>query len=135
MKTSSVDKDFDTCGRVLMVSELKGKDTDKRTNDIFAANVITSRDSELSGRHRLVLDIDYSARLIPSTTDGRFHLYLDGLTISDEQFAILLPILAECNIISSAYAAHSLRRGYSSVRLPWVKKDETDTSSDAQQRS
>ena len=128
MKTSSVDKGFDTCGRVLMHSELAGKDTDIPAG-IDTANVITSRCVD-NDKHRLVLDLDYQARLIPSTHNGRFHLYLDGLELTNEQFGGLLEALATYGVISKVYAKHSIRRGYSSVRLPWVKKDETDQNSD-----
>lgn len=32
-------------------------------------------------RHSPVLDIDFPARLLPSTTEGHFHSYLDGLML------------------------------------------------------
>ena len=129
MKTSSVDKDFDTCGRELMFSELVGNDTDFAA-DIETANIINSRCKDDPKSHRLVLDLDFPARLIPSSHEGRFHLYLDGVTLTHDKFELLIKALAECGIIGQDYAKYSLDRGYTSVRLPWIKKSEDDTDSE-----
>lgn len=122
-------KNFETFNRVLMKSELIGADTDVET-DITNANIITSKCADQPGKHRPVLDIDFGARLIPSTQDGRFHLYLDNVVLDDANYRLLLITLSAVGIISQAYANHSLRRGYTAVRLPWVKKQLGDGKSD-----
>lgn len=72
--------------------------------------------------HRPILDIDFDAALIPSTTEGHFHLYLDR-PMTWKQYKRLLSVLAEVGIIEEGYAYASIERGYSSTRLPWIKKD------------
>lgn len=72
--------------------------------------------------HRPILDIDFPAALIPSSTEGHFHLYLDK-PMTWKQYRKLLGVLAEVGIIEPGYADASISRGYSSTRLPWIKKE------------
>lgn len=72
--------------------------------------------------HRPILDIDFPAELIPSTTEGHFHLYLDK-PMTWKQYRKLLGVLAEVGVVEPGYAQASIERGYSSTRLPWIKKD------------
>lgn len=72
--------------------------------------------------HRPILDIDFAAELIPSTTDGHFHLYLDR-PMTWKQYKRLLNVMAEVGVIEHGYAQASIERGYSSTRLPWIKKE------------
>lgn len=71
--------------------------------------------------HKPVLDIDFDAKLIPSTTEGHFHLYLDK-EIPWNKYVKLLSVLAEVGIIEEGFAKASINRGYSAVRLPWIEK-------------
>lgn len=75
------------------------------------------------GWHSPVLDIDFPARLVPSTTEGHFHLYLDGLTMRWETYAKLLEALAEAGVIEDGYAGASISRESTYVRLPHVRKE------------
>lgn len=93
------------------------------------ANVITSLFKspfgELDTYHAVVLDIDHPAWLIPSTTPGHYHLYIDVPGgIADQAWRRLLDALAYCNIIEPGYAKASKARGFTSVRLPWVQKGD-----------
>jgi hypothetical protein len=90
--------------------------------DIAAAHIVLSTDD--NGWHRPVLDIDFPAALIPSSTEGHFHRYLDK-KLSTSQYMKLLDALAEAGIIEQGYASVSEARGYTSARLPWVKKKAT----------
>jgi hypothetical protein len=74
-------------------------------------------------RHRPVLDLDLPAQLIPSSTPGHFHLYLD-VELSHSTYMDLLTALAAAGIIERGYADASRERGYTAVRLPWVRKDD-----------
>lgn len=76
--------------------------------------------------HRPVLDIDFPVHVIPSSTPGHFHLYLDKTYSSDNYFA-LLQDLAKHRIIEKGFANSSAARGFSAVRLPWISKDEPKT--------
>jgi hypothetical protein len=72
-------------------------------------------------RHTIMLDLDVPATLIPSTTPGHSHLYID-VPLEWSKYKILLDALAEAGVIELGYASASKARGFSSLRLPWVKK-------------
>lgn len=86
------------------------------------AEVVSSLDLG-TYKHRPVLDIDIPAALIPSSTPGHSHLYIDK-ALTWEQYESLLWALVDCGIIESGYASASAARGYTSARLPWVKKQQ-----------
>lgn len=90
-----------------------------KSEDIESADIILSHDGD--GMHRPVLDIDFPVHVVPSSTPGHFHLYLDK-QMPKSDYMGLLSALAEAGIIESGYAGVSQARGYTSVRLPWVKK-------------
>lgn len=76
------------------------------------------------GRHAPVLDIDFSAQLIPSTMPGHFHLYLDK-KMSWEKYKELLAALYEAGIIQRGFYEMSLARGKSMVLLPGKDRNKT----------
>lgn len=86
------------------------------------ANVTSSALVDLPGWHSPVLDIDFPARLVPSSTPGHFHLYLDGLAIDWARYEPLLNALAEAGVVGKGYVARSIERGQSVVRLPHSRK-------------
>lgn len=98
------------------------------------ANLVTSTlvdQSSSSGTkttvlHAPVLDIDFDAKLIPSSTPGHFHLYLQKAMTWDD-YVVLLNALGNTGILEPGYVASALRRGYSSVRKPGVYKQEENT--------
>jgi hypothetical protein len=85
------------------------------------ANVLTSRVAGSTWQHRPVLDIDFPAKLVPSSTPGHFHLYLD-CPMDWETYETLLVDLAGAGVIQPGYAAASISRKATSVRLPWIRK-------------
>lgn len=97
------------------------------------ANVVTSvrefpndwRDYFGPSRHAVLLDLDVPAKLIPSSTEGHSHLYVD-VECSQEAYFRFLDAAAEVGIITKAYAEASQRKGASYLRLPWVKKGTKD---------
>lgn len=103
-------------------------DLPEPTTDINEAQVITSkieyhdRNPNL-GLHRPILDIDFPAALIPSSTEGHFHLYLDK-PMEWTVYRDLLRALAAAGIIENGYAQASEARKYTAVRLPWVRKED-----------
>ena len=72
--------------------------------------------------HSPVLDIDFAARLVPSSTEGHFHLYLDGLTLSWPEYENLLSALADAGVIERGYFDASVRRQMTCVRPPGMVK-------------
>lgn len=107
---------------------------DGKTVSEQEANIITS---ELVGQrsavsndlslHAPVLDIDFGAQLIPSSTPGHFHLYFEKAMTWDN-YCGLLKALGDVGILEAGYVKASLRRGYSSVRKPGVYKQEEGAS-------
>ena len=102
------------------------------TRDLDVANVMSSQYQGYVGLdwaeqpddndwHRPVLDLDLSAQLIPSSTPGHFHLFLDHAMRWDD-YKALLGALAEAGIVEEGYVKASIERGHTAVRLPWVKK-------------
>lgn len=81
------------------------------------------RKGEGSTWHKPLLDIDFPAKLVPSSTPGHFHLFLDK-KLTWENYKKLLSVLAEVGIIEPGYYGASLKRGSTDVRLPWIKKDD-----------
>lgn len=94
---------------------------------IDEANLITSESGriEWTGKHRPVLDIDFPAALIPSTTEGHFHLFLDK-ELEWETYRKLLKALAEAGIIEQGYADAAIANKKTAVRLPWIRKVRHD---------
>ena len=88
--------------------------------NIERAEVVTSQNT-FNDLHRPVLDIDIAAALIPSSSNGHYHLYLDK-TMHWKQYEKLLLVLAEVGIIEEGYAQASIERKYTAVRLPWISK-------------
>lgn len=91
------------------------------TTDVEKATVITSRVDGRDGMHKVVLDLDLPAKLVPSSTEGHFHLYVDH-ELSWERYSKLLDALADAGLIENGYAGASQARGHTAARLPWVKK-------------
>lgn len=110
---------------------LRGESDDQpgepwKSHPIETANLITSKAEEYpygTEYHRPVLDIDFEARLIPSSTPGHYHLYLDKL-IPKQTYMNLLTVLKQAGIIQHGFADAAEQRGASSVRLPWIMKDD-----------
>lgn len=100
------------------------------TDELEKAEVVTSQANipdvwgdRDGGFHRPILDIDFPVVVIPSTTPGHNHLYINK-TMTWPQYAKLLRVLAEVGIIEWGYADASIEREHTAVRLPWVKKGE-----------
>lgn len=101
-------------------------DQDRRylTSDIEDADVVASSYNSYgfnTGLHRPVLDIDLDIVVVPSSTPGHHHLYIDKL-MTWERYAKLLQALADAGIVQQGFVNVSLQRGATMVRLPWVKK-------------
>ena len=72
-------------------------------------------------KHKILLDIDHNAVLVPSSTEGHWHLYIDH-TITWKQYRSLLSALAEAGVIEDGYAQASIRREQTHLRVPWLNK-------------
>jgi hypothetical protein len=90
---------------------------------ITEANIITSLDTTGYGSaHRPVLDLDFDAALLPSSTEGHHHLFIDKLMSTDDYYK-LLDVMAEVGLLEQGYVDASKQRSATAVRLPWISKD------------
>lgn len=113
-----------TGGQVLRQSLFLGYADRHQVENIVPAeraNIMTSEIEGATGYHRVVLDIDMHAELIPSSSPDHFHLVIDKVVKQDKYFA-LLNALADAGVVEEGYARASLARGYSAIRVPWVRK-------------
>jgi len=83
------------------------------------ADVVTSTLPD--GRHAPVLDLDLPHRLVPSTTEGHSHLYLD-VAMSWRRYKRLLKALAKAGVLEPGFVEASLYRRHTAARMPWVRK-------------
>lgn len=85
------------------------------------ANLVSSLLED--GRHAPALDLDVPARLVPSSTEGHAHLYID-VPMTWEQYQAVLRVLGDVGILESGFVAASLAREASMLRKPGVKKED-----------
>lgn len=87
------------------------------------ANVASSQINDGADRHVVALDLDYPAYVVPSSTEGHSHLYLDVPGgVKHEDYMELLELLGRIGVIEPGYAEVSIKRGHTDLRLPWIKK-------------
>lgn len=83
------------------------------------ANVITSMLPD--GRHAPVIDLDVPVTLLPSTTPGHSHLYID-VPMEWRQYLDILIALEAAKVVEEGYLNASATREFGTLRLPWVQK-------------
>jgi hypothetical protein len=98
---------------------------DRQPAPLAESNVISSRIGGTS-RHRIMLDLDIPATLIPSSTPGHSHLYIETAPIRWPDYHRLLEALAACGVIEHGYAGASIDREATMLRLPWIRKETPD---------
>jgi hypothetical protein len=73
------------------------------------------------GYHKVVLDLDVPHVVVPSSTPGHSHLYID-VDLKWEKYLKLLAALEDCGIIETGYFGVSMERRATHVRTPWTTK-------------
>lgn len=91
------------------------------TDNLRDARLVSSKLE--NGRHILAVDIDMPAALVPSSTKGHYHLYIDH-EMTWTTYTSLLMALAEAGIVEPGYADASIRRGATHLRTPWNRKTD-----------
>jgi len=91
-----------------------------------ATNVITSvvRSTPFDPpghMHNVVLDLDLPATLLPSSTPGHFHLFIER-PMTWETYLNLIDAMVAAGLVEPGYRDASVTRGHTAVRLPWIKK-------------
>ena len=82
-------------------------------------NVATSLTHQ--GWQAPVLDIDVPCTYVPSSTPGHGHLYIDHQMTLD-QYRRLIEVMVEVGIVEKGFLYSLEQRGFTCVRLPWIKK-------------
>lgn len=94
-------------------------------NGLALAEAVSSEDVK-TGKHHILIDIDRPCALIPSTSNGHFHLYVQMGTMGDgmdfDDYAEWLRASAKLGLIEDGYAQASIRRRATFIRLPWIRK-------------
>lgn len=101
------------------------RDLDRMWSDRikFLVAALPPRQVRASAPSKGVLNLDIYClyALIPSTTDGHYHLILD-VNLPWNKYSRLLQHAAAAGIIEHGYADASIRRGFSAIRPPWIRK-------------
>lgn len=92
--------------------------------DPMDAQVVTSETLANPFMHKVMIDIDHPAMLIPSTTEGHFHLMID-VDVPWEKYVDMLDAMAEAGVVEAGFTKAARKRGFSTLRMPWVKKEST----------
>jgi hypothetical protein len=95
--------------------------TDRQKCKPSMADVVSSELEDEPGKHTVMLDLDVPSALIPSSTPGHYHLYID-VKMSWWRYRALLKQLSSAGIIEKGYYEASLRRKATHLRPPWVRK-------------
>jgi len=74
-----------------------------------------------NGQHAPCIDLDLPAHLVPSSTPGHFHLYVDA-AVDWDRYLVLLDALCSAGLVEPGFVASARRRGFSLLRLPGVRK-------------
>jgi hypothetical protein len=88
--------------------------------DLAMADTISSRDAT-TGLHRPLIDVDVPAWLIPSSTPGRGHLYVDK-PMTWRQYRRILRALYKAGILEKRSWQASCGARMTLVRVPWLRK-------------
>lgn len=86
-----------------------------------AATAVSSSMEGAPHLHMITLDLDVCAYLVPSSTPGHTHLYIDK-PVMWEQYEKLLQLLGEMGILGRGYVKASRARKATFLRLPWIRK-------------
>jgi hypothetical protein len=97
----------------------KVKQSDEEVG-FYDANVVSSE--QFKDVHIPLIDIDMEAALIPSSTPGHSHLYINK-PMNIQTLVKLLEAMQEAGIVQKGFVDGTRERGYACLRLPHVKKE------------
>ena len=87
------------------------------------ANLVTSKyKGEGIETHALFIDLDVPHIYVPSSTEGHGHLLVD-VKLTKTEWLKAMNALETAGLIGRGYKWASLDRGFASLRLPWIKKE------------
>jgi hypothetical protein len=89
------------------------------------ADLVSSQSAWEAGVHYPLLDIDLPAQLVPSSTEGHFHLYLEK-PMQWGDYVFLLKALEHVGVLQKGFVRCAIERGRTQCRLP-EKPKSTET--------
>jgi hypothetical protein len=75
-------------------------------------------------KHTLMLDLDVPAMLVPSSTPGHSHLYID-VPMDWDRVVDIMDALVAAGVVEEGYANASKKRRCTALRLPGKTKQDT----------
>lgn len=103
-----------------------GREITERLEDVEAVSSLKSgylNEPDGCRFHGLLIDLDVPAWLVPSSTQGHGHLYVD-LHLNEDKLWPFLEAAAEIGLVEEGYVRACKSRGMTSLRAPWVRKGE-----------
>ena len=97
-------------------------DSPTRANIGGTANTISSHHVAYTARHKVLLDLDVPHKLVPSSTPGHSHLYID-VDLPKTEYRELLVALRNAGIIQQGILDQFDEHGATFLRLPGNKKN------------
>jgi hypothetical protein len=110
-----------------------GEDDECKFAPEAEANLVTSVSSHQTNPHTVLhkpqLDLDVPNHYLYSSTEGHGHLLVD-VDIPWDKYLQWLQLSADLGIIQQGWVNASKRRGYTTLRLPHIKKTEAQKKID-----
>lgn len=97
---------------------------ERKEVSVFDANLVSSKawaPSNMTEIHYPMLDLDMECELIPSSTPGHYHLYINKPMVWDKYFE-LLTALNKAGIIQTGVLRAAELQRETCLRPPWVSK-------------
>lgn len=113
------DLTFDIGGRKTLAIENRVDGEHRVEVPAAEADVVSSEVG--NNLHAPCIDIDVPIRVVPSTTPGHGHLYID-VPMDWDHYLAILTALVDAGVVERGYVMASECRKATHVRLPWVKK-------------
>lgn len=115
---------------VLKERGYSAKEVEVRTPaPIASADLVSSHVAGTKDMHAPCLDIDYAAELLPSSTQGHYHLFLNR-QMPWRRYKKLLKALRKADIIEEGYYKMSMKRRGTFLRVPEVLKTSSSRTPD-----
>lgn len=91
--------------------------TDEALSTLVSSNSVADPDT-----HYPIIDLDLPCRLVPSSTSGHFHLYIDA-PVGRKRYRELLEALCNADLISEGIILQFDRLNGTFARQPWIAKE------------
>lgn len=88
--------------------------------ELLSSEILT--EGGTPGAHKVLLDIDVPAKLVPSSTEGHSHLYID-VSAPWEKIEVLLDAMVAVGAVEPGYAEVCKKRRMTNLRTPWTVKN------------